>query len=215
LAAVYAYERRSEQVKTLFVEWRPDCASSELRMAFWLLQIGVIRVNPRLILHLCMSPKGRDSIAAQSQIPTGEWISEEAAKTFSLGQQVGGQLIGGEIILLSGPLGAGKTVFVKGLAAALGLDPAEVTSPTFTLVNPYSARLRLYHIDLYRLDEGASAAHAIDLDELLTDEKAVLVVEWAERLGRYPLPGCVWKIVISGDGDDPRSISIHLAAGER
>ncbi len=158
-----------------------------------------------------MSLQRRDSSTAQSQIPTGEWVSQEAAETFRVGQQIGAQLIGGEILLLSGPLGAGKTVFVKGIAAALGLDPAEVTSPTFTLVNPYSGRLTLYHIDLYRLDEGASAAHAVDLDELLLDEKAVLVIEWAERLGRYPLPGSVWRIVISGDGDDPRSISIHLA----
>jgi len=150
--------------------------------------------------------------SARSQIPTGEWTSQEAAETFSLGKQIGAQLIGGEILLLSGPLGAGKTVFVKGIAAALGLDPAEVTSPTFTLVNPYSGRLTLYHIDLYRLDEGASAAHAVDLDELLRDEQAVLVIEWAERLGGYPLPGSVWRIMISGDGDDPRSISIHLAA---
>ena len=155
------------------------------------------------------------STSAQSQIPTGEWISEEAAETFSLGQQVGAQLSGGEILLLSGPLGAGKTVFVKGIAAALGLDPAEVTSPTFTLVNPYSGRLTLYHIDLYRLDEGASAAHAVDLDELLIDEEAVLVIEWAERLGHYLLPVSVLRIVISGDGDDPRSISIHLAADLR
>lgn len=150
--------------------------------------------------------------STQSQIPTGEWTSREAAETFSLGRQVGAQLIGGEILLLSGPLGAGKTVFVKGIAAALGLDPEEVTSPTFTLVNPYAGRLTLYHIDLYRLVEGASAAHAVDLDELLRDEEAVIVIEWAERLGRYPLPANVWKIVISGDGDDPRSISIHLAA---
>jgi tRNA threonylcarbamoyladenosine biosynthesis protein TsaE len=153
--------------------------------------------------------------STRSQIPTGEWISDGFAKTFSLGQQVGARLSGGEILLLSGPLGAGKTVFVKGIAAALGLDAAEITSPTFTLVNPYAGRLPLYHIDLYRLDEGASAAHAVDLDELLRDEEAVLVIEWAERLGRYPLPGSVWRILISGDGDDPRSISIHLAAGTR
>ena len=144
----------------------------------------------------------------KSQIPAGEWTAENAAKTFSLGQQVGEQLRGGEILLLSGPLGAGKTVFVKGIAAGLGLDPTEVTSPTFTLVNPYSGRLTLYHIDLYRLDEGASAAQAVDLDELLSDGRAVLVIEWAERLGRYPLPEGVWRIVISGDGDDPRAISI-------
>jgi tRNA threonylcarbamoyladenosine biosynthesis protein TsaE len=151
----------------------------------------------------------------QSQIPTGEWISDGVAKTFSLGEQVGAQLLGGEILLLSGPLGAGKTVFAKGIAAALEIDPTEVTSPTFTLVNPYSGRLTLYHIDLYRLDEGVGAGHAVDLDELLRDEEAVLVIEWAERLGRYPLPGTVWRIVISGDGDEPRSISIHLAADLR
>jgi len=151
----------------------------------------------------------------RSQVPTGEWTSQEAAETFHLGQQVGAQLLGGEILLLSGPLGAGKSVFVKGIAAGLGLDPEEVTSPTFTLVNPYSGRLTLYHVDLYRLDEGASAAHAVDLDELLLSEEAVLAIEWAERLGRYPLPGCVWRIVISGDGEDPRSISIHLAADLR
>ncbi|MCM3905586.1 MAG: tRNA (adenosine(37)-N6)-threonylcarbamoyltransferase complex ATPase subunit type 1 TsaE [Pyrinomonadaceae bacterium] len=162
-----------------------------------------------------MTLQRRDSSAAQSQIPTGEWISQEANETFSLGQHVGALLIGGEILLLSGPLGAGKTVFVKGIAAALGLDPAEVTSPTFTLVNPYSGRLTLYHIDLYRLDEGASAAHAVDLDELLLDERAVLVIEWAERLGRYPLPGSVWRIVISGDGDYPRSISIRPYENDR
>jgi tRNA threonylcarbamoyladenosine biosynthesis protein TsaE len=153
--------------------------------------------------------------SARSQIPTGEWISDGVVNTFDLGEQVGAQLVGGEILLLSGPLGAGKTVFVKGIGAGLGLDPAELTSPTFTLVNPYSGRLTLYHIDLYRLDEGASAAHAVDLDELLMNEEAVLVIEWAERLGRYPLPDHVWRIVISGDGDDPRSISIHSAADLR
>jgi tRNA A37 threonylcarbamoyladenosine biosynthesis protein TsaE len=63
-------------------------------------------------------------------------------------------------------------------------------------------------MDLYRLDEGATAAHAVDLDEILTDERAVVVIEWAERLGRYPLPLSVWRILIEGDGDEPRRISI-------
>ena len=144
-------------------------------------------------------------------IPTGEWISNRAEETFNLGKQIGGQLSGGEILLLSGPLGAGKTIFVKGLASALGIDPEEVTSPSFTLVNPYAGRLSLYHIDLFRLDEGASAAHAVDLDELLMDERSVIVIEWAERLGCYPLPSNVWRITISGDGDEPRKISIAQA----
>ena len=144
----------------------------------------------------------------QSHIPTGEWESHDVDETFALGAQVGAQLTGGEILLLDGPLGAGKTVFVKGLASALGIDPEAVTSPSFTLVNPYAARLPLFHIDLYRLEEGVAAAHAVDLEELLTDERAVVVIEWAERLGNYPLPANVWRVMLSGDGEEPRSISI-------
>lgn len=98
---------------------------------------------------------------------------------------------------------------MKGISAALGVAEEEVTSPSFTLVNPYDGRLQLYHIDLYRLDEGASAAHAVDLDELLADENAVIVIEWAERMGNYPLPGNVWRITIEGDGDAPRQVIIH------
>ncbi|HEY0004747.1 MAG TPA: tRNA (adenosine(37)-N6)-threonylcarbamoyltransferase complex ATPase subunit type 1 TsaE, partial [Pyrinomonadaceae bacterium] len=78
----------------------------------------------------------------------------------------------------------------------------------FTLVNLYEARLRLYHIDLYRLQKGAAAAHAVDLDELLADELAVIVIEWAERMGRYPLPPTTWHVLINGDGDAPREIVI-------
>lgn len=141
-------------------------------------------------------------------LPTGEWQMQNAEETFALGQRVGAQLTGGEILLLDGPLGAGKTVFVKGMAAALGIDPEEVTSPSFTLVNPYAGRLPLFHLDLYRLDEGAAAAHAVDLEELLSDERAVVVIEWGERLGRYPLPTNVWRIAIAGDGDAARKISI-------
>lgn len=146
---------------------------------------------------------------AQQTIPTGEWLSSSVDETFRLGKRLGEQLAGGEILLLSGALGAGKTIFVKGIAASLGIDAEEVTSPSFTLVNPYEGRLPLYHIDLYRLEEGASAAHAVDLDELLMNEHSAIVIEWAERLGRYPLPDNVWRIGISGDGDDPRTISIR------
>ena len=143
-----------------------------------------------------------------SHIPEGEFISNSPDETFNYGHQIGSRLQGGEILLLSGPLGAGKTIFVKGMCAALGIDAEEVTSPSFTLVNPYAGSLQLYHIDLYRLDEGASAAHAVDLDELLSDERAVIVIEWAERMGHYPLPSNVWRISISGDGDSPRHIRV-------
>jgi len=146
---------------------------------------------------------------ATHSIPTGDFISRSERETFDVGFEIGKHLAGGEIILLSGPLGAGKTLLVKGMAHALGVDEDDVSSPSFTLVNPYDGRLRLYHIDLYRLDEGASAAHAVDLDELLSDEHAVMVIEWAERMGRYPLPPGAWRISISGDGDAPRTISIN------
>ena len=141
-------------------------------------------------------------------LPTGDFTSSSPEQTHNLGHQLGSRLEGGEILLLSGPLGAGKTLFVKGICAALGIDEEDVTSPSFTLVNPYEGRLRLYHLDLYRLDEGVSAAHAVDLDDLLSDEQSVIVIVWAERMGNYRLPENVWRIMISGDGADPRSIVI-------
>ena len=141
-------------------------------------------------------------------MPAGDWISLDERETLNLGVRIGAQLSGGEIILLDGPLGAGKTILVKGIACGLGLDQEDITSPSFTLVNLHQGRLLLYHIDLYRLEAGASAAHAVDLDEILRDERAVVVIEWGERLGHYPLPASVWRIGISGDGDEPRKISI-------
>jgi tRNA threonylcarbamoyladenosine biosynthesis protein TsaE len=140
--------------------------------------------------------------------PSGEWSSHKLADTFMLGKWIGEHLQGGEIILLDGSLGAGKTIFVKGLGSALGLDFNDVTSPSFTLVNRYDARLTLYHLDLYRLTDGASAAYSVDLDELLSDERAVIVIEWGERLRGYPLPAPVYRVRIEGDGEEVRHISI-------
>jgi len=153
-----------------------------------------------------LSTKAANEAAWQA----GEYTCCDAAETFALGKSFGEHLTGGEIILLDGSLGAGKTVFTKGVAFALNIDPNEVTSPSFTLVNRHTGRLTLYHIDLYRLPEGATAAHAVDLDELLTETQAVIVIEWAERLGaEYPLPSPVYRISIEGDGDEPRRIIIR------
>jgi tRNA threonylcarbamoyladenosine biosynthesis protein TsaE len=149
---------------------------------------------------------------SSAYIPEGEFVSASPDETFNYGHQLGSRLEGGEILLLSGALGAGKTIFVKGICAALGIAKDEVTSPSFTLVNPYAGRLQLYHIDLYRLEEGASAAHAVDLDELLSDDRAVIVIEWAERMGNYHLPPNVFRISLTGDGDSPRHISISPVA---
>lgn len=114
----------------------------------------------------------------------GEFITHSPEETFALAKGIGEQLEGGEIFLLSGELGAGKTVFAKGLAAGLGIDPSDVTSPTFTLINAHEGRLQFYHVDLYRLEP--SAHRNLGLEEIFDDERAVTVVEWAERLSHAP-----------------------------
>jgi tRNA threonylcarbamoyladenosine biosynthesis protein TsaE len=92
----------------------------------------------------------------------------------------------GDVILLSGNLGAGKTAFVRGLAAGLGIDPEEVSSPTFTLVHEYhGGRLTLYHADLYRLDRVAT--DDLGLEEMGVAD-GVLAIEWPDRLS-HALPG--------------------------
>ena len=86
----------------------------------------------------------------------------------------------GDVVLVSGNLGAGKTAFVRGLAEGLGIDPAEVSSPTFTLVHEYQGgRLTVYHVDLYRLDRAAT--DDLGLDELGVGD-GVLAIEWPDRL---------------------------------
>ena len=110
----------------------------------------------------------------------GEFTTHSPEETFELARSIGERLEGGEIFLLSGELGAGKTVFAKGLAAGLDIDPADVTSPTFTLVNAHEGRLRFYHVDLYRLESGEH--RDLGLEEIFDDERAVTVIEWAERL---------------------------------
>ncbi|MCH7813365.1 MAG: tRNA (adenosine(37)-N6)-threonylcarbamoyltransferase complex ATPase subunit type 1 TsaE [Planctomycetes bacterium] len=113
-----------------------------------------------------------------------ETDSPEATR--ALGRRLGEALRGGEVIALIGALGAGKTQLVKGIAAGNGgTDPSLVTSPTFTLVNEYTGRVYLYHLDAYRLSSGAELA-ALGLDEMMRDDAAV-VIEWADRaLGALP-----------------------------
>lgn len=114
----------------------------------------------------------------------GEFTTHSPEETLALGRRIGEQLRGGEIFLLRGDLGAGKTVFAKGLAAGLGIQPDDVTSPSFTLVNAYEGRSRFYHVDLYRLDFGSQ--ENLGLAEILDDGNGVTAIEWAERLNGIP-----------------------------
>jgi tRNA threonylcarbamoyladenosine biosynthesis protein TsaE len=100
-----------------------------------------------------------------------------AEEMFGLGQKLGAQLRAGDLILLNGPLGAGKTVLVQGIGAALGFN--EVTSPTFVISRIHKGPLSLIHVDAYRLLEGGNAAlYLDDLDLDTPRESAVTVIEW-------------------------------------
>jgi tRNA threonylcarbamoyladenosine biosynthesis protein TsaE len=119
---------------------------------------------------------------------TGSHLTHSDEGTHAVAHHLAAQLFPGDVVLISGNLGAGKTTFVRGLAAGLGIDPGQVTSPTFTLVHEYrGGRLTLYHADLYRLDKAATAD--LGLEELGVSD-GVLAIEWPERLA-HSLPGAL------------------------
>jgi tRNA threonylcarbamoyladenosine biosynthesis protein TsaE len=108
------------------------------------------------------------------------YTTSSEGETEAIARVVAAELKAGAVLLLSGNLGAGKTAFVRGLAEGLGVDPSEVSSPTFTLVHEYrGGRLTLYHVDLYRLDRAAT--DDLGLDELGVAD-GVLAIEWPDRL---------------------------------
>jgi tRNA threonylcarbamoyladenosine biosynthesis protein TsaE len=136
-------------------------------------------------------------MTATEHVTAGEEETAEVARRLAHDLEVG------DFVLLRGDLGAGKTAFVRGLADGLGVNPEDVSSPTFTLVQDYHGRVRLFHVDLYRVDRG------IDVDELALDDLAgegVVAVEWAERLTNRPSRAI--DVDIDDLGDDRRRIRI-------
>lgn len=124
----------------------------------------------------------------------------DAAATHALGVRIGNSLKGGEFIALCGPLGAGKTQLVKGIAIGLGVPAEEpVVSPTFVLIREYQGRLRLLHADAYRIG-SADEWRALGTEEARADG-AVLAVEWADRFAEVVPAGAIWvELEYSGDG---------------
>jgi tRNA threonylcarbamoyladenosine biosynthesis protein TsaE len=132
------------------------------------------------------------------------YTSTSETQTREIAAALATTLKAGDVLLLSGDLGAGKTAFVRGLAEGLLINTDEVTSPTFTLVHEYlGGRLPLIHVDLYRLDRA-------DLDEIGLDEdvaaKGVIAIEWSERLTRM-IPGAI-GVTITDQGGELREIRI-------
>jgi tRNA threonylcarbamoyladenosine biosynthesis protein TsaE len=140
---------------------------------------------------------------------TAETICKTPDDTFAFGEELGAKLGGGDVVLLYGGLGAGKTLLTKGILNALDFDIDDVTSPSFTLVNLYkTAKFDVYHIDLWRLDKPQDVAAAFGLNEILEGDNTVTIIEWADRLGETSFSNRRIDIVISGDGDQPRAIKV-------
>ena len=135
--------------------------------------------------------------------------ANSSTETFEYGERLAHSIDPGDVVLLYGGLGAGKTLLTKGILAGLGYDIDEVTSPSFTLVNLYKAeRFEVYHIDLWRLDGGRNVAEAVGLEEIVDAENSVAIIEWADRLGEFSFLNRVLKITLEGDGDEPRRITV-------
>jgi tRNA threonylcarbamoyladenosine biosynthesis protein TsaE len=136
-------------------------------------------------------------------VPSDTIISSTEEETSAAGEALASRVRPGEVVLLYGDLGAGKTAFVRGLAQGLGAPAGEVSSPTFTLVQEYRGRVTLYHVDLYRLEP--KEVDDLGLDELVLGD-GIVAIEWAERwTGR---PDDVWEVRIDDLGDERRRIAI-------
>jgi tRNA threonylcarbamoyladenosine biosynthesis protein TsaE len=124
--------------------------------------------------------------------------AQSESETRAAGRTLAGEITPGTVVLLYGDLGAGKTVFVRGFAEGLGLDPDAVSSPTFTIVQEYRGpAVTLQHVDLYRL--SPREVEDLALEDLMTT-KTVMAIEWAERLPAPP-PGTVVEVRLEHDGE--------------
>jgi tRNA threonylcarbamoyladenosine biosynthesis protein TsaE len=137
------------------------------------------------------------------------FISQSEQETRDIAARFARSIQGNEKIYLFGPLGSGKTSFVRGFVESFGISPSEVSSPTFTLVREYGKQKKIYHVDLYRFDKEEEIFEA-GIYEILTGDDLVLV-EWADRLKRY-YPEDAIRIEFAHAGESQRQISIFTTA---
>ena len=134
------------------------------------------------------------------------WETTSAAETHALGKALGEACIGREVVALVGPLGAGKTCLVRGMAEGLGVPTHLVASPTFVLIHEYAGRLALCHADLYRLEER-DAVNGLGLEEY-TETPGVTVIEWADKAPGVLPRDHLW-ITLDHLGGDRRRVALH------
>jgi tRNA threonylcarbamoyladenosine biosynthesis protein TsaE len=141
---------------------------------------------------------------ASAVVEGGVWFTRSERGTYLLARRWASTFRGDEVVFLIGELGAGKTVFAKGIAAGLGIkDIRQVCSPTFTLINAYQARVPIIHLDLYRLG-GRAEIRDLGFEDAVGE--AVILIEWAERID-FPLVGREVRIDVQPDGRRRISIS--------
>lgn len=133
-----------------------------------------------------------------------EFTSKSPSDTIEIGEYIGKAAKAGDVFLLYGELGAGKTQLVKGLAKGIGVEDWQyVLSPSFTLMNVYEGRLSLCHVDLYRLEGGE--VEGLDIEAFL--DKGIAAVEWADRSS--PWPNSI-KIAVEVTGEEERTIVMEV-----
>jgi len=138
-------------------------------------------------------------------MPRVSFISNSEEETMLCAQRFAGQLKAGDIVLLQGDLGAGKTTFVKGLAQAFKVSVKKVNSPTFVLMNCYKGKLPIYHFDLYRLG-NPKELDTLDFDNYFYGQ-GVSLIEWPERLGEHKPKKC-YLVEFKHKGENHRAICI-------
>ena len=138
-------------------------------------------------------------------MPKVSLISNSEEETKRCAERLAQQLKAGDIVLLQGDLGAGKTTFVKGLAQAFKVNPRAVVSPTFVLMNYYKGKLPVYHFDLYRLG-NPKELDTLDFDEYFYG-KGISLIEWPERLGAHK-PKQYYLVEFKHQGENKRGICI-------